>query len=317
MANLGKLEKVDLREGWDSEAQDFTPWLAREENLEELGRAIGLELEVVAQEQNVGSYRADLVCKDAVTQGFVLIENQLEKTNHNHLGQILTYAAGLGAKTVVWVAERFTDDHRAALDWLNEITEEDYGFFALEIELWRIGNSPPAPKFNVVSKPNDWRRAVVDTARATGDMPERKRLYLRYWTEFREFLLQHPGMPLRPQKPSSDHWTTYAIGRSGFWLSAVASIEKQRLGAEMFIRPRDMDPKEVFRRLEKDKQAIETDAAFPLEWQELPDAKGSRIVSYLTGVQLDDQKDWPRQFEWLANRLEGLDRALRKRVRAL
>lgn len=135
MASLGKLEKVDLREGWETEAQDFTPWLARVENLEELGRAIGLELEVVAQEQHIGPYRADLVCKDAVTQGFVLIENQLEKTNHNHLGQILTYAAGLGAKTVVWVAERFTDDHRAALDWLNEITEEDYGFFALEIEI--------------------------------------------------------------------------------------------------------------------------------------------------------------------------------------
>lgn len=148
-------------------------------------------------------------------------------------------------------------------------------------------------------------------------MPERKRLYLRYWTEFREFLLQQPGMPLRPQKPSSDHWTTYAIGRSGFWLSAVASIEKQRLGAEMFIRPRDMDPKEAFRRLEKEKTAIESDAGFPLEWQELPDAKGSRIVSYLTGVRLDDEKDWPKQFEWLAARLEGLDRALRKRVRAL
>lgn len=233
MASLGKLERVDLRAVWEKEAQDFTPWLAREENLEELGRAIGLELEVVAQEQNVGPYRADLVCKDALTQGYVLIENQLEKTNHNHLGQILTYAAGLGAKTVVWMAERITDDHRAALDWLNEITEEDYGFFAFEI------------------------------------------------------------------------------------VSAVASIEKQRLGAEMFIRPRDMDPKEAFRRLEKEKTAIETDTGFPLEWQELPDAKGSRIVSYLTGVRLDDETDWPRQFEWLSARLEGLDRGLRKRVRAL
>ena len=317
MANLGKLERVGLREVWESEAQHFTPWLAKEDNLAELGRAIGLELELVAKEQNVGPYRADLVCKDALTQGYVLIENQLDKTNHGHLGQILTYAAGLGAKAVVWVAERFTDDHRAALDWLNEITEEDFGFFALEIELWRIGDSPPAPKFNVVSKPNDWRRAVVDTARASGDMPERKRLYLRYWTEFREFLVQRPGTSLRPQKPSSDHWTSYAIGRSGFWLSASASVEKQRLGAEMFIRPPDMDPKETFRRLEKDKPAIEADAGFSLEWQELPEAKGSRIVIYLSGVPLESEKDWPRQFEWLATRLEGLERALRKRVRAL
>lgn len=317
MATLGKLEPVDLRKVWEHEAQEFTPWLSRDENLSELGRAIGLELELVAQEQNVGPYRADVLCKDALTQGYVLIENQLEKTNHVHLGQILTYAAGLGAKTVVWIAERFTDEHRAALDWLNEITEEDYGFFALEIELWKIGESPPAPKFNVVCKPNDWRRAVGESARTSAEMPERKKLYLRYWTEFREFLLQRPGTTLRPQKPSSDYWTSYAIGRSGFWLSATASVEKGRLGAEMFIRPSDMDPKGAFRRLETDKVAVEAAAGFALDWQELPEAKGSRIAVYLTDVPLEKEDDWPRQFEWLAGRLEGLDRSLRGRVKAL
>lgn len=317
MTTLGRLERVDLRKGWEHEAQEFTPSLSQDENLAELGRAIGLELELVGQEQNVGPYRADILCKDTLTQSFVLIENQLEKTNHAHLGQILTYAAGLSAKTVVWVAQRFTEEHRAVLDWLNEITEEDYGFFALEIELWRIGNSPPAPKFNVVSKPNDWRRAVGESARGSGEMPERKKLYLRYWTEFRDFLLQRPGTRLRPQKPSTDHWTSYAIGRSGFWLTATASVEKSRLGAEMFIRTSDIDAKEAFHRLEQDKATIEADAGFHLDWQELPDAKGSRMAIYLTEVPLEKDGDWPRQFEWLASRLEGLDRALRGRVKAL
>lgn len=317
MAKLGKLEPVDLREGWEREDQEFTPWLAQEGNLVELGRAIGMELEFVSQEQNVGAYRADVLCKDSLTQGYVLIENQLEKTDHAHLGQILTYAAGLGAKTVVWIAKRFTDEHRAALDWLNEITEEDYGFFALEIELWRIGESPPAPKFNVVCKPNDWRRAIVDSARASGEMPERKKLYLSYWTEFRDFLLQRQGTPLRPQKPSSDNWTSYAIGRGGFWLSAVASMEQGWIGAELNIRPSELDPKDAFRRLEKEKAAIEAETGFALEWEEKPEAKGSQIAIYLTEVDLKKQEDWPRQFEWLAGRLEGMERALRKRVSAL
>jgi hypothetical protein len=314
---LGKLERVDLRSIWTTEAQDFTPWLAREENLAELGKAIGLELELVGQEQYVGPYRADILCKDSLTQAYVLVENQLAKTDHGHLGQILTYAAGLGAKTVVWVAEKFTDEHRAALDWLNEITEEEYGFFALEIELWRIGASPAAPKFNIISKPNEWRKTVSDTAKVGGEMPERLQLYQRFWSAFRDFLLQRPGTPLRSQKPPPGHWTNFAIGRSGFVLVATASIEKQRLGAELWMSPRDIDPKEAFRRLEQQKADIHRDAGFEFEWQELPDAKGSRIASYLSNTPVENENDWPRQFIWLADHLEALDRALRKRVKLL
>ena len=116
MAKLGKLEKVDLREIWNTEASDFTPWLAREENIEELGKEIGIELEVEGTEKDVGPFRADILCKDTIDGHWVLIENQLEKTDHTHLGQLLTYAAGLNAVTIVWIADRFTDEHRAALD---------------------------------------------------------------------------------------------------------------------------------------------------------------------------------------------------------
>jgi len=142
---LGRLEQVELRTIWVNEAVDFTPWLARPENISELAKTLGLELEVEGQEGPVGPFRADILCKDVGTDAWVLIENQLEKTDHGHLGQLLTYAAGLQAVTIVWVAARFTEEHRAALDWLNEITKDDVRFFGLEIELWKIGSSPAAP----------------------------------------------------------------------------------------------------------------------------------------------------------------------------
>lgn len=115
-SQLGRLEKVELREVWKTEASDFTPWLAQEQNIELLGETIGIDLEVEAQEKNVGPFRADILCKDTLTDNWVLIENQLERTDHTHLGQLLTYAAGLNAVTIVWIAERFTDEHRATLD---------------------------------------------------------------------------------------------------------------------------------------------------------------------------------------------------------
>ena len=158
---LGRLTSVDLREIWTSESGDFTPWLASEENLTVLGDTLDLELELEAQEKAVGPFRADILCRDMGSNALVLIENQLERTDHGHLGQLLTYASGLEAATIVWIAGRFNEEHRATLDWLNAITEERFRFFGLEVELWRIGSSLAAPKFNIVSKPNDWSRSVA------------------------------------------------------------------------------------------------------------------------------------------------------------
>lgn len=152
---LSKVSKVDLRSCWQNEANDFTPWLASEENIALLADALGMnELEVKAQEEHVGPFRADILCIDPGTDKYVLIENQLEKTDHSHLGQILTYAAGLEAVTIIWIAERFTEEHRAAIDWLNSITDKEFNFFGVEIELIKIGDSPAAPIFNVIAKPN-------------------------------------------------------------------------------------------------------------------------------------------------------------------
>ena len=137
---IGKLKKVELRKLWKGEATDFTPWLAKEENIAALSEEIGIELEVISEEQSVGPFRADILCKSTIDDTYVLVENQLEKTDHNHLGQLMTYAAGLEAVTIVWIAKKFTEEHRAALDWLNRITDEEIRFFGIEVEAFQIGD---------------------------------------------------------------------------------------------------------------------------------------------------------------------------------
>ena len=185
---LGKIRKIDLRDVWASESSDFTPWLAKEENIALLGDAIEMDLEVESQEKTVGPFRADILAKDLATNHYVLIENQLELTNHNHLGQIMTYAAGLDAFSIVWIAKSFTEEHRAALDWLNRITVENINFFGIEIEVIQIGDSLPAPQFNVVAKPNDWSKSVKSSA-SSGELTETKVKQQEYWTEFKDYLL--------------------------------------------------------------------------------------------------------------------------------
>ena len=164
-AEMGRLERVALRDIWTTEAQDFTPWLALPENLAVLSETLNMDLETAGQEESVGLFRADILCRNTLDDSWVLIENQLERTDHTHLGQLLTYAAGLQTVTIIWVAATFTDEHRAALDWLNEITDARFRFFGLEVELWKIGNSPAAPKFNIVAKPNEWTRSVGKATR--------------------------------------------------------------------------------------------------------------------------------------------------------
>jgi hypothetical protein len=165
--DLARLKRVNLREAWMSEPADFTPWLAQPSNLELLGESLGISLELESTEHSVGPFAADILCKDPLSDLWVLIENQLEQTDHTHLGQIITYAAGLNAVTVIWIAGKFVEQHRAALDWLNEITSEGTNFFGVEVELWRIGDSPQmAPKFNIVSKPNAWSKQVPKIGRS-------------------------------------------------------------------------------------------------------------------------------------------------------
>ena len=171
---LGNLELVNLRDVWQHEAHDFTKWLAEEENLTLLGETIGIEMELLETESSVGSFSADIFAEEVGTGRKVVIENQLEDTNHDHLGKIITYAAGKGAEVVIWVVAHARDEHKQAIEWLNEHTDSDFAFFLVEIEVWRIGKSVPAPRFNIVERPNDWAKMV----KLSNESTEGKRLSL-------------------------------------------------------------------------------------------------------------------------------------------
>ena len=314
---LGRLERVDLRDIWASEAVDFTPWLAREANLAMLGEALGIDLELEAQEKAVGPFRADILCKDIGSNSWGLIENQLDRTDHIHLGQLLTYASGLEAVTIVWIAASFTDEHRSTLDWLNKITDESFRFFGLEVELWRIGSSPAAPKFNIVSQPNDWSRSVAQAARAIdeSELSATRVKQRAYWDAFHAVLDEAGGAISGNRKAQPQSWMAYPIGRSGFRLGAVMVRPKRQVRAELYIS--NADAKAYFAELHAQKDAIEAELGHPLEWEQLPNRRDCRVAIYLDDVDPEDEKDWRRQHEWLAARLNDLHRVFAARVSAL
>lgn len=165
MQEFGTLKRIKLRDAWRMEHSDFTPWLSQEQNLQLLTDAINIPLVLVDTEKPIGVLRADIVAKNPMTDQLVVIENQLDRTDHLHLGQVLTYASGISAATVIWIAEVFADEHRSALTWLNEITADTVNFFGIELEAWKIGNSPIAPKFNLVVQPNGWTKEIKSYVR--------------------------------------------------------------------------------------------------------------------------------------------------------
>ncbi|MEQ6335121.1 DUF4268 domain-containing protein [Sphingobium sp. MK2] len=315
--NLGKLEKIELRDIWLSESSDFTPWLAREENLLTLGETLGLELELEAQERAVGPFRADILCKDIGTNAWVLIENQLERTDHTHLGQLLTYASGLEAVTIVWIAARFTEEHRSTLDWLNRITDETFRFFGVEVELWRIGDSPAAPRFNIVSKPNNWSKMVTQAARAIdeAELTGTKALQIAYWGALGSTLVAKGGALARERKPQPQSWMSYSIGRTGFSVNASMARPKRQVRAELYMS--NPNAKAWFHLLRAQKAAIEAELGYPLDWEELPEGKDTRISVALNNTDPEDQTDWFRQHEWIAARLGEFHRVFVSRVKTL
>lgn len=312
---LGRLKRVDVRDVWTKEAGDFTPWLALPDNLALIGETIGLELELEAQEKNVGPFRADLLCKETATGSWVLIENQLERTDHTHLGQLLTYAAGLNAVTIVWVAARFAEDHRAALDWLNEVTGSNINFFGLEIELWRIGESQVAPKFNVASKPNDWTKSVTDAGSGSPNvLTETKQLQREYWAALREYMTESDSS-VKPTKPLPQHWMNFAVGRSNFYMHSLANMKEGRIGLGLAMTGPDAKPH--FHLLWQQREKIEKEFGEPLEWLELPERKESRVMLHDLEADPNDRDDWPAQHAWITEKLEKFDSVFRQKIKHL
>lgn len=308
-SQLGRLEQVNVRDYWKNEAYDFTPWLAQPENLELLGDTIGIELEYIATEKAVGPFSADILCKNTATDEWVLIENQLEKTDHSHLGQIITYAAGLQATAIIWIAQRFTEEHRAALDWLNEHTNEKMRFWGVTVELWRIGNSALAPKFNVVARPNDWSKAIEASKENTSN----QELRYRYWSLFRDVVEVEPEH-LKIPNPKSSYYVNFATGRTGVLLYASFNMSKHWLRTEIYLS--GLFAKNRFHQFLLHKEEIEQITG-KLDWQNIIVKQDARISLTLPNTDIANEADWQRQHEWLRETAKKFHAAFAPLIRQL
>ena len=316
LPKLGRLQTLKATEVWGNEPQVFTPWLSQNLNL--LAEALQIdELELKGTEVPAGDFRLDILAED--TEGTpVIIENQFGATDHRHLGQLISYAASQGSKmTVVWVAERFKDDHRAAIDWLNANTLEGFDFFAVEIEALKIGDSDPAPFFNVVAKPNNWAKSVGAVSRqsTTGELASRHRTRLAYWASFGEYLRKHDASFVI-RRPNKDHWFEFPIGRAGVVITATISATRfHRIGVELYLHRDAM--KMGIGQLAADKAAIESEFGEPLDWQELPNKKASRIAVFRYDVDPSDPASYENLHAWMLDRMKRFRKVFAMRVKAL
>lgn len=317
---LGRIESVDIRNVWRNEATEFTPWLARPENISALGEALHLgELTLEATEQSVGDFSADIVAVDDAGST-VLIENQLEQTDHRHLGQVLTYLAGVssGEASIVWVASRFREEHRAAIDWLNQNTIDGFAFFGVELEVLRIGDSAPAPRFNLVAMPNDWAKQARQTVRrASSDAPsELKAQYQKYWRALKALAVGDDERARFP-KPWARLYLPFPVGRSGFQISAVICRADSAIRVELYMRQKGIPENQAFDALFAERAAIESDYGAELDWQSLDARVAARVATYLPNADIDDEADWPRQHRWIIQQVSEFRRVFSQRVKQL
>ena len=262
---LGRLEPVFLREYWQKEDTEFTPWLS--ENLHFLSDAVEMSLELIETESRVGPFRADLLCRDNNTETYVLIENQLEQTDHLHLGQLMTYAAGLDAVRIIWIAQKFNEEHRAALDWLNRITDEGFQFFGIEVELWKIGDSVPAPRFNIVAKPNDWSKIAKGQKKA--EVSERVAMYREIWADVLKYLGgNYPDLDI--PNTSGLHWIRFQVPNTRCTLSYTPTQKKMGL----YLLFREDSPPGWFKFIFSDASEFEKEIAQKLRWTDNDDGTG-------------------------------------------
>ena len=292
---LGKLEEVDIRKVWPHEQYDFSKWLATEENIKELGDALNLSLTDVETEKFVGNYRCDILCKDEITGNMVLIENQLEPTNHDHLGKIITYASGLDAAVVVWIVASARDEHASAIEWLNKHTDDEISFFLMEVHAYKIGDSDPAPQFKIIEQPNDFVK-IVKAVSKNSDMNESQKNRLEFWTQFNE-VVDSQGKPFNKRKATTDHWYNVAIGSSDASISIDLVNKEHKIRVSLWIN----DNKDIFDALFQRKDEIETALGFGLEWNRLDNKKASYICTYIKGLDFKKQDNYPMLMEQIVD----------------
>ena len=313
MIELADIEKVDLREAWPKEAIDFTPWLAK--NIVKLGEALGLDLETRSEEAPVGKKRLDILAHDVGDNRPVVIENQLGKTDDSHLGQLLAYAAGYHANVVVWIAREFSDEHRAALEFLNGRTGEDTNFFGVAVEVWKIDDSRPAVNFDLVVTPNDWR-PQRSTKSQEGAVSERNEKHREFFQPLVDTLREdHQFTNVRKAQPQS--WHLFAAGSRGVAFAASFALGgKARVAVDINDPDRERN-KRLFDQLIEHKEGIDVELDEPLDWARLDHAKMCRIATLRPGSIDDDEETLKEIREWMIDRLLAFKRVFGPRLAEL
>lgn len=311
---LGTLKKIPLREAWKHEALNFTNWLARAENLQLLSDEVGIDISLIQTEASVGKFSVDILAEEENTNRKVVIENQLELTDHDHLGKIITYASGFDAETIIWIVKDVRDEHKQAIDWLNENTNEKIRFFAINIELWKIGNSDLAPKFSIISKPNNWSKSLKKSSSITQrEVTDLQMLQLDFWTALNEYFNGNEST-VNTRTPRPQHWYDLSLGcGKKAYLSLVIHKGDGYCSVEVYI-PKS---KKLYSYLEQQRQEIETECGIQFEWMELPNRQASRIIVKQTNFNLKDTDFWSRHHQWLLTTVEKIKPVFVKWVQQL
>lgn len=311
MSKFGELKYLDLRSIWANESQNFTPWLA--ENIQKLGEVLGMDLEIVEREAGVGNFSLDLLAKDLGTGHNVVIENQFGTTNHDHLGKLLTYAAGFNASTVIWISEEFREEHRSALEWLNGRTGSDTQFFGVIVEVFRIDESKPAYRFRSVISPNEWEKAKRISS--SESISPRAEAYQQYFQKLIDELREkHHFTGARVGQPQS--WYSFSSGIAGLYYGACFS-QGQKVRVELYIDQGDAETnKQIFDALAASRQDIEQEFGEPLEWARLDDRRASRIALYRAGSIEDDEDTLTEIRIWMIERLLKIRKVFSLRLRS-
>ncbi|MED4785234.1 DUF4268 domain-containing protein [Brevibacillus choshinensis] len=272
---LGQIKTIDPRTIWRNEERDFTPWLA--DNIEALSDAIGFPIEVEQTEKSVGKYELDIVGKVVGTDKVVVIENQLEKSDHKHLGQLITYAAGLNASIIIWVTPYTEDEHRRAIEWLNEVTDEQVNFFLVRPEAYRINDSVPAVKFYVETAPSHFVRNLREAYK--GKEAPRHLFRKLFWQEMYEYLAEHGHPNANGRQTTSDSWVTFSVGKSGVSAN-VCMGQGSKLRIELLLDSRSTEQNDLAFDMLARKQA-EIEKILEKEtvvWDRMETSKSSRIA---------------------------------------
>lgn len=286
---LGRLEKIELREVWRHEALDFTRWLAKKENIALLSKEVGIDIEVIQTEMSVGRYNVDIYARDTESSKRIVIENQLENTNHDHLGKMLVYAAGLDADIAIWVVKDVNEEHRQAVEWLNDNSFEKINIFLVKVELWQIDNSPIAPKFQVICEPNNWAKVLKQQSKDNITDLELKQM--EYWQGFVDYAKSKDKTYIS-QRPSIYNWYVIRIGSTDYKIKLVHSVNSDIMRCQL-----EIFNDSIYKKLEQYRNEIDNKIN-GLEWEYLEDRKVNRISCS------NNSKDNDSSYAWLLNMID-------------